>query len=344
MKRARENANTGDNFKEAEQQRQPGGRALPRTTPRTLPKTTRGLMLQRRRSRKPSPRGAQSSAPGESAAKLNVHTKTMPVRASIAVGREDHDGDAGQAGAQGEEQGKQGPARRSQPDASAEGALTFDVLPGVVEQEEEEDSKLGSAIAYTAPITQGGGTPRGFGVTRSRLSRFTNVSITPPIMGSIFVSADLSYTISWQVRSGTGPSGQADVPSPNAQVLTEDNYEQAASDLTPDMGDLNGRPPRSDFWAEDLTARHEEFHARERATYGEQGANAARDWLNTQSVASQGDVPDLLNQAWREQVREHIDRNMTNPGKEERAYGDGVPQYRARATAISVKGDAGGYS
>jgi hypothetical protein len=153
----------------------------------------------------------------------------------------------------------------------------------------------------------------------------------------------MTYTIRWQTRTGTGPSGQVDLPSDAAPGLTQANYPQAASDLTPNMSDLGGRPPRRQFWAQDLTERHELFHADERRRFGGQSVQNAQNWLNTQTVPNQAAVTVLLGQAWNNQVRAFLARVMANPGKEQRAYADGAATYTARADAIRQRGAANQY-
>jgi len=108
------------------------------------------------------------------------------------------------------------------------------------------------------------------------------------------------------------------------------------------MASDNGRPPRTQFWAQDLTERHERFHANERAnTYGRPAFEFAQTWLGTQTAADDAGVTTLVNQV-PDKMRESYATSYT-PGKESRAYGDGAPSYRARADAVKTKGDGGGY-
>jgi hypothetical protein len=124
--------------------------------------------------------------------------------------------------------------------------------------------------------------------------------------------------------------------------ITSTNYTSAASDLTPNMSDLKGRPPRNSLWASDLTIIHEQFHVSERKTHGGRGVTNAQAWLNTQTASSAADVQNLLTQV-PGKVIATSQAAMTMPGKEERAYIAGAPLYSARAVAIKAKGDAGGY-
>ena len=47
----------------------------------------------------------------------------------------------------------------------------------------------------------------------------------------------------------TGPGGETNIASDSDAAITHSNYTQVANDLTPNMGDLGGRPPRSNFWS-----------------------------------------------------------------------------------------------
>jgi len=207
----------------------------------------------------------------------------------------------------------------------------------------DDQDAVSSTLSYTGDVSRGGGAPSGFGVTRSRLGRWKNVVVGPASGGAFPVTADLTYTILWQVRGGTGPGGQVDIPNASAAVLHQGNYADAARDLTPNMGDLGGRPPRAAFWAEDLTERHELFHADERSRFGGEGVTRAQTWLNGQTAATQTEVTTLLTRARTDTLSAHIASKMTYPGKEERAYGDGAALYQARAAEITRKGDANGY-
>jgi hypothetical protein len=109
------------------------------------------------------------------------------------------------------------------------------------------------------------------------------------------------------------------------------------------MSDENGRPPRNQFWAQDLTIRHERFHAQEDFNFGGQGVTSAQAWLNTKTAGNVAAARSLLNQV-PGRVANTVATGMAFPGLEERAYGDGAQAYLARATAIKTKGDANGYA
>jgi LysM repeat protein len=223
-------------------------------------------------------------------------------------------------------------------------------IPSDEEQVDELDfdNTISASGVYLTSVSQGGSGPSGYGVTRSSAA-WKNIDIESSIgtivnSGTYTVSADFEYTVQWQVRTGVGPSSEVDIAGDTDSDIKATNYQYVAKDLTPNMGDLNGRPPRRGYWAEDLTRRHELFHARERSTFGRDGATAAKAWLNSQTATSANQVKNtLLPQALTEGVRAINTKMALPPGKEERAYGDGVASYQARATGIKAKGDAGSY-
>ena len=153
--------------------------------------------------------------------------------------------------------------------------------------------------------------------------------------------------ITYWVHSG----GRTDIASDADADITQTNYTKVVSDLTPSptavknaTTDLyKNQPPRTKFWAEDLTLKHERFHAAEDVKFGKQGAEIARDWLNTQAVSKIEDLDPLIVTA-RDKVSDKIKLEMAVPRSEDDAYNDGAPDYTARAQAIKTKGDANGYA
>ncbi|WP_030437491.1 hypothetical protein [Actinoplanes subtropicus] len=195
---------------------------------------------------------------------------------------------------------------------------------------------VGGAVAYNGTVTQSGAVDP-FGATSWATFTLTGITVTPN-PGVFTVAATLDNPITFNVASG----GRADIPSETAGALTNANWATAASDLTPDMTDLGGRPPRTQFWAQDLTIRHERFHAVERQGHGRSGTAAAQAWLTAQNAGSVADIQALLAQV-PGKVIAFSQAAMPYPAKEERAYGDGAPAYRARADAIRAKGAHGDY-
>jgi phage tail protein X len=246
-------------------------------------------------------------------------------------------------------EGSGGAAEEKEP----EPPIHIDEIPGEEEEldegpEQEEDSTISSTIGYKTTVEPGGATPSGFGVTRSTPS-WKNVKISSSF-GTIFnrgtytVTATFDYRVRYQVRATQGPQNQVDIASDSDADIKPHNYLFVAKDLTPDMGDLNGRPRRRKYWSKDITLKHEKYHATDRSTFGADGATAAKRWLNTQKSSSSSHVKDtLMEQALDEGMKVVNLRMNAPPGKEQRAYGDGAPEYTARATSIKTKGDAGDY-
>lgn len=196
---------------------------------------------------------------------------------------------------------------------------------------------IAAALVYNGSIAQSGPAPDPFGETKPFTHALSGVSVTR-MVGNFIVSATVDNPITFQVNGGADTS----IASENDAAITQANYRTVATDLTPNMHDENGRPPRTQFWAEDLTIRHERFHAQEDFNFGRQGVEDARTWLNTREAGDVAGVQALLNQV-PGKVAHTVAAGMTFPGLEERAYGDGAPVYKARADAVKTKGDAGGY-
>ena len=197
-------------------------------------------------------------------------------------------------------------------------------------------------ITFSGGITRGGVALNAgeFGRTDSTPS-LRDIRITQTA-GVFTVAAVYELRTRWDTRRGTGPNGQHDVPSETAPVLTAANYRTAVSDLTPNMSDEGGRPPRTQFWAQDLTERHEQLHAREHQQTGRDGLTAGLQWLRTQTASSQADVEAHL-RTLQTRIVQYILAHGAGSVGELHAYGDGAPLYRARAQAIQRRADSGGY-
>ncbi len=208
-----------------------------------------------------------------------------------------------------------------------------------LEEEEEgvrvgEPDSVGSKLTYLRSVSEKGAPdPGDFGTTFTSIA-MTGITVTHDKTAKKFtVKANVKSTIRWAAKK----SDKWDIPNSSAPAITHKNYPDVASDLTPDMKDLNGRPPRTVYWARDLTRRHEKFHANERAeTYGLPAFAFARKWLEGQTAGNAADatklakkVPDRMHQSYAASY---------SPKKEHRAYGDGAPAYEARAKAILAKG------
>lgn len=201
---------------------------------------------------------------------------------------------------------------------------------------------IAATIGYSGSITQGGITLGGseFGRTDSAPA-LKNINITQG-SGAFTVTATYELTTKWDTRKGTGPGGQKDVPDENAAVLTKTNYPTAVSDLTPNLSDEGGRPPRTQFWAQDLTERHEKVHAADHQRTAKEGLKQALTWLTGQTASTKAEVETLLG-TLRSKIVQYIIANGAGSVGELHAYGDGAPSYKTRADAIKKKGDGGGY-
>jgi hypothetical protein len=228
-------------------------------------------------------------------------------------------------------------------DRDAEEAGTTDQR-ALVEAPDElvirESDAVAAALTYAPVISQGGVTldATDFGVTETSIS-LAGRSVTPDAAAAAFrVTATVNSRIRWATQS----RGRTDIPDENAAAIHQGNYTAVAADLTPNMASDNGRPPRRSYWAGDLTARHERFHATERAeTYGRPAFQFASTWLAGQTAADAAEATRLLNQVPAKMNESYA--ASYSPGKESRAYGDGAPSYRARADAITAKGGRTGY-
>jgi len=208
---------------------------------------------------------------------------------------------------------------------------------------ESETDAVASTLAYNPTVTQAVGQPAdSFGETSPYDFSMTGITVTPAA-GTFTVVATVDNPITFQVRTTTGPDGQVDIDSDSDSDIKPGNYPTVVSDLTPDMTDLNGRPPRTAFFAKDLTIVHERFHASDGQTHAQNGVTLAQAWLNGQAAANVAAVNALVGQV-PSRVIATRKAAMTLPGREERAYADGAPLYTSRATAIQTKGASGQYA
>lgn len=216
------------------------------------------------------------------------------------------------------------------------------VAEQIDEQIIDDRDSVAPTIAYSGSIARGGITlgASEFGLTSSAPS-LKNIVITQA-SGVFTVNATYELITKWDTRRGTGPNSQVNIADENSASLTASNYPTAVSDLTPNLSDEGGRPPRTRFWAQDLTERHEQVHARDHQTTGREGLRRALTWLTAQTASTQADVEAHL-ATFRGKIVQYILANGAGSVGELHAYGDGAPLYKARADAIKAKGDGGGY-
>ncbi len=190
-------------------------------------------------------------------------------------------------------------------------------------------------LTYATAITHGNPKlgPGEFGLT-SWSANVLNPSATANAAGKTFdVTADVDCPVVWEVHS-LGKTNLATATSPG---LHAGNWRTAVSDLTPDLSDDGGRPPRTKFWAKDLTERHELYHARDFQKYGKPAFDLAKTWLGKQSASTTDEAVRLTRQVANQMAGTM--RTTYVPRAEYRAYGDGAPDYTSRAHDIQVNGD-----
>jgi hypothetical protein len=200
---------------------------------------------------------------------------------------------------------------------------------------------VAGTVNYVGQVRNQGAAPGGFGVTRPSQA-ISDITITQT---AATYNIRFTYTMSmdWTVRADTGPAGQINVINETSPAITAANYANVATALTPNMGDLNGRPPRAGFWNKPLTERHEQFHANEAVGLGRQSSAVAQTWLGTQTASSDAACQTLVTDAG-QRIWQGMMAGMAEPAREERAYGDGAAAYLAMATEIRRKGAAGEYA
>lgn len=204
-----------------------------------------------------------------------------------------------------------------------------------VESQADDVDAIASKIRYSATVNKGGA-PSAFGVTRWGNFKITGIKVK--LKNAVYkVGFKLKNPIVFNVASG----GRENISSKNDADLTNANYPTASTDLTPRMGVQGGKPLRSQFWAKDLTLRHERFHSRERKRLNKAGAADAQTWLNTQVATTEEEVKTLIEQVPDKVIESSQAAVGSLDEKESRAYGDGAPSYQARADAIKKKGDKG---
>jgi hypothetical protein len=208
-----------------------------------------------------------------------------------------------------------------------------------VEMPDEVPAPLVPLVLYYPTITRGGAEPvNDFGITQQTVRLHPDVTPTPT---EWLIDASIEHLIEYQLASN-GPQGQTNITDENDPSITHQNYEDVARDLTPDMSNLNGYPPRKRFWSKPLTERHELFHCHEARGFGESSVNENRLRLES-ARASTGEEAYELVAAVPDRITGDIDLGLAEPGREERAYSDGAPAYRTLAETIKTKGDKGDY-
>lgn len=281
-----------------------------------------------------------------------VRSITVPFRAVIPAARPNagaasktvHDATAAGASAGPVRQPAGAETETASPAVEDEnGVLYIAQMAGAPGTKTTTADSVGATLAYTVTTTRDAAalSATDFGDTTGSLKRFSNVSIPPSAAGKFTVTADLKQTVKWDTQATTGPNAQVNITSAADAALTNANYAQVVTDLTPDVADLKGRPPRTKFWSKDFTEKHEKYHVKDFEDKAKSGAADAETWLATKTAATKAEVQTLLDTAWTDKIFTPWDTFTNPPAVEERAYSDGAASYTARANAIKARGDKG---
>ena len=221
--------------------------------------------------------------------------------------------------------------------------LTVSEIPATQEIPPSSLDSVSSSLTFKESIDQGGIAVKAsaFGICGVVELRFVNVRIVGGLIFGYRVHGECEYSIKWDVV-GTGPRGQKHIANENDPDITAATHDTAVSDLTPNLGDLGGRPPRSKFFAQDITRDHELVHAADYNKFGKQGFQVATAWLESQEAENADGVRTLMEQAL-DRIIAVVKAGMVKPANEVRAYGAGVADYTARSNAIRKKADKGEY-
>lgn len=206
------------------------------------------------------------------------------------------------------------------------------------------DSKSISAVLKYIPETKSDYlelAPGEFGLTQSNFGFYRTLVEKDD---RYEVTGNVKHLITWYVRSGAGPKNKKDIASENDANISRNNYLLVVSDLTPNMAVLGGQPPRLNFWARDLTKRHELVHVRDKADAGKKATADAEQWLSRQKAIDIDELKAVVDEAF-EKVRSSYGTQplVDKVAGEKHAYSEGAPAYKQRADAISAKGSRGDY-
>ncbi len=198
---------------------------------------------------------------------------------------------------------------------------------------------IDSGLAISSAISRGNpalGADE-FGLTTWSAKLVAPTVAADPAKKVFTVTGTVDCPIGWEIHA----LGRKDVLDEKSANIKRSSWPTATTDLTPDMSDDNGRPPRTQFWASDLTERHEKFHAAEFVTYGRAAFDLATEWLKKQTANTDADALTVAKRVPNEMVA--TIRTTYVPMAESRAYGDGAPSYKSRAEAITKAGRANSY-
>jgi hypothetical protein len=220
-------------------------------------------------------------------------------------------------------------------------------LPDIVltaRPEESEPDAVSGALTYngTTRLIPGDPSILDFGATAPGTFQWTGTNVTRDT-DSFRVVSTLTHDVTFQICAEKGPLGQRRVESDSSPVISQRNYEEIATDLTPDAKLDYNAPPRRTYWSRRLTIIHEQFHADENVALSKEGLADAELSLSGEQTDSAADITTRLLPLALTDVKAHRDAGMTLPGREVRAYAAGNTDYFALAAAIRTKGKRDGY-
>jgi hypothetical protein len=143
------------------------------------------------------------------------------------------------------------------------------------------------------------------------------------------IKIDCHYAINSQGRKNVG--------SANDDIVTEKTWNKISKDLMPED---DGKAPRTEYFAQDLTQLHEQFHGWDDIGQAERFVPTAKTYLDQQTIDPKGDISAQM-AALLENVRGQFaaDGNMHYMnGGEARAYADGKMAYEDRANSVRMRG------
>lgn len=158
---------------------------------------------------------------------------------------------------------------------------------------------------------------------------------------TVEISSRIFLDIHWDTQS----RGRTNVSGPADPAVTSATWKPIADDLNPDG---TGRPTRSTHWAQDLTERHEQFHASDDIGRAKLYVPTAEAWLAAQTIA----VPSGLTKHFlvtaevvklMATVRSNVEADgfayydKAGGAGENRAYADGKSSYQTRSDDIRAR-------
>jgi hypothetical protein len=174
--------------------------------------------------------------------------------------------------------------------------------------------------------------------------------------GKVFIDCTLNGQLDWGVDAG----GRIDVPGVTAPLITKDNFNQIADDLTPKLEGGSWRASRQTHWSAALTGRHEQYHANDAAEWiKREGPGVLIDYFSKNPITLSDDdkkdpakvktkVDALVHAGLQEVIAGRVfyfraglgqSGYLNFPG-EIRAFGDGKEPYLALANGVRAHGQS----